>query len=154
MRVDRISRRTLVVYGATLALVFGSAASYAQDPDVLTDEMDVLAPVDPVQEYEIADYGDDGRRDPFSPLHVEGLRDSLAPRFEELTLKGVFLGSPGNSLVVLEDLNYRGWFLRVGDWIANARLIEILPEAAVFEVDEYGFTRREVLLLESAEERS
>jgi hypothetical protein len=151
MRVDPIVLRAAVLFGVALALVAEPADRlYAQD----TDDKDVLAPVDPVQEYEIADYGDNGRRDPFIPLHVEGSRDSLAPRFEELALKGVFLGTAVNSLVVLEDTNYRGWFLRVGDWIANARLIEILPEAAVFEVDEYGFTRREVLLLESAEETS
>lgn len=101
---------------------------------------------------EPAIYDGGGRRDPFDPLTVEGAIDT-GPRFETLRLTGVFLGSPGNSLVVLEDPTRRGHFLRVGEQISGARLIQILPEAAVFEVEEYGTARREVLRLERSEEK-
>jgi hypothetical protein len=101
---------------------------------------------------EPAIYADSGLRDPFDPLTVQSASDA-GPRFETLRLTGVFLGSPGNSLAVLEDPSRRGHFLRVGEGIAGARLIQILPDAAVFEVEEYGTARREVLRLERSEEK-
>ena len=69
-----------------------------------------------------------------------------------LLLTGIFLGSGANSLAVLEDLTHRGYFVRLGQQIGNARLVEILPQAAVFEVSEYGASRRVVLRLERTEE--
>jgi hypothetical protein len=96
-------------------------------------------------------YDGEARRDPFDPLTLAGELDS-GPRFESLRLTGVFLGSPGNSLVVLEDPTRRGHFLRVGERLGEARLVQILPESAVFNVEEYGTARREVLRLERNEE--
>jgi hypothetical protein len=100
---------------------------------------------------EPAIYDGGARRDPFDPLTVAS--DETGPRFETLRLTGIFLGAPGNSLVVLEDPTRRGHFLRQGEEIAGARLIQIDPESAVFDVEEYGAVRREVLRLERSEER-
>jgi hypothetical protein len=97
-------------------------------------------------------YDGEGRRDPFDPLTLESSPES-GPRFEALRLTGVFLGSPGNSLVVLEDPTRRGHFLRVGERLGEARLVQIQPQSAVFEVEEYGTVRREVLRLERSEEK-
>lgn len=105
----------------------------------------------PVALLEPAIYDGEARRDPFDPLTLAGDMES-GPRFETLRLTGVFLGSPGNSLVVLEDPTRRGHFLRVGERIGDAQLIQILPESAVFNVEEYGTARREVLRLERNEE--
>jgi hypothetical protein len=54
--------------------------------------------------------------------------------------------------VVLEDPTRRGHFQRVGERIGGARLVQIQPQSAVFEVEEYGTVRREVLRLERSEE--
>jgi hypothetical protein len=97
-------------------------------------------------------YDGEGRRDPFDPLTLEN-SPATGPRFEALRLTGVFLGAPGNSLVVLEDPTRRGHFLRVGERIGEARLVQIQPQSAVFEVEEYGTVRREVLRLERSEEK-
>jgi hypothetical protein len=97
-------------------------------------------------------YDGEARRDPFDPLTLESSPES-GPRFETLRLTGVFLGSPGNSLVVLEDPTRRGHFLRVGERIGEARLVQIQPQSAVFDVEEYGTVRREVLRLERSEEK-
>ena len=94
----------------------------------------------------------EGRRDPFDPLTLESSPEA-GPRFEVLRLTGVFLGSPGNSLIVLEDPTRRGHFLRVGESIGEARLVQIQPQSAVFDVEEYGTVRREVLRLERSEEK-
>ena len=104
------------------------------------------------QPLQIAIYDGEARRDPFDPLTLETSPDA-GPRFEALRLTGVFLGSPGNSLVVLEDPTRRGHFLRVGESIGAARLVQIQPQSAVFDVEEYGTVRREVLRLERSEEK-
>jgi hypothetical protein len=137
----------LLACAATAALTFVPAHLGAQVAvgDSVTSVVSATA-------LEPAIYDGGGRRDPFDPLTVEGAIDT-GPRFETLRLTGVFLGSPGNSLVVLEDPTRRGHFLRVGEQISGARLIQILPEAAVFEVEEYGTARREVLRLERSEEK-
>ncbi|MGH7570272.1 MAG: hypothetical protein ACREMK_00315 [Gemmatimonadota bacterium] len=95
-----------------------------------------------------AAYVSDGRRDPFLPLTGTYASEADgAPRLEQLELTGIFMGAPGNSLVVLEDHARRGHFVRVGESLGNARLLEILPDQAVFEVDDYGILRRDTLRL-------
>ncbi|HUP19387.1 MAG TPA: hypothetical protein VM778_05465 [Gemmatimonadota bacterium] len=118
-------------------------AAFAQD------EPEILPP--PVVSAGTAVYDDGGRRDPFVPLIVELEPFAQGPRFESLRLTGVFLGAPSSSLVVLEDPAKRGYFVRVGEQIGNAVLIEIRPRSAVFEIREYGAVRREVLELRARE---
>lgn len=92
-----------------------------------------------------------GRRDPFLPLTGTEAPES-GPRFEQLHLTGIFEGAPGRSLVVLEDPAHRGYFVRQGESIGSAILLEIRESEAVFEVREYGAARREILRLERTEE--
>jgi hypothetical protein len=88
-------------------------------------------------------------RDPFQPLIGASEGDEgRPPRLDQLVLTGIFQGAPGNSLVVLEDPARRGHFLRAGESLGHARLLAILPDAAVFEVDDYGIVRRDTLRLE------
>lgn len=95
-----------------------------------------------------ADYASDGRRDPFVPLTgTYAAEEDGEPRIEQLELTGIFLGESGNSLVVLEDPTRRGHFVRVGESLGNARLLAIQPDAAIFEVDDYGILRRDTLRL-------
>jgi hypothetical protein len=116
--------------------VVGQQATALDGPDIV--------------QIEPASYHDHGRRDPFVPL-TSGADPGEGPRFETLRLTGVFLGSPGNSLVVLEDPMRRGHFTRVGEKIGNARLLAIHSESADFEVDDYGSVRQESLRLERAD---
>lgn len=110
-----------------------------------------IAPDGPdIVRIEPASYHDHGRRDPFVPL-TSGADPGEGPRFETLRLTGIFLGSPGNSLVVLEDPMRRGHFARVGEKIGNARLLAIHSESADFEVDDYASVRPESLRLERAD---
>ncbi|HUP02216.1 MAG TPA: hypothetical protein VM737_11960 [Gemmatimonadota bacterium] len=97
--------------------------------------------------YDEARYADEGRRDPFVPL-VGSQSDLYGPRFEQLRLTGVFIGSPANSLVVLEGPDGRGHFLRVGQELGNARLVDIFSDGAAFEIRDYGSVRRETVRLD------
>lgn len=134
----------------TLAAAAGAAAFAAPVPICAQDETSFVPP--PVAISGTAVYGVGEQRDPFVPLFVELEPSADGPRFDTLRLTGVFLGSPGHSLVVLEDPARRGHFVRVGERIGAAVLIEIRPRSAVFEIREYGAVRRQVLELERSEE--
>jgi hypothetical protein len=143
----RADARVLVAGGATAVCLLVPALVGAQV--VVGDSVTAFVPTSALSP---AIYDGEGRRDPFDPLTLESSPES-GPRFETLRLTGVFLGSPGNSLAVLEDPTRRGHFLRVGERIGEARLVQIQPQSAVFEVEEYGTVRREVLRLERSEEK-
>lgn len=124
-----------------ISLAFLSLPSEVPAQEIGPVESKPLAPVP-------AAYVSDGRRDPFLPLTgIHSSEEDGAPRLERLELTGVFRGAPDNSLVVLEDHARRGHFVRVGETLGNARLLEILPDAAVFEIDDYGIARRDTLRL-------
>jgi hypothetical protein len=145
MRAEAVS----ALASATVAALFAFAPEVAAQESAVPDTLTMA--VVPFTALEPAIYDAGGRREPFDPLTVAGDVDT-GPRFETLRLTGVFLGAPGNSLVVLEDPTRRGHFLRVGERLGQARLIQIMPDGAVFEVEEYGIGRREVLRLERNEE--
>ena len=136
--------------GPALALALAAAASApAQD---LSDDALEFAP-QPVLGGGTAVYSAGDRRDPFVPLNTTTETDEggvEGPRFESMSLTGVFLGGQGNSLIVLEDPAKRGHFVRLGERVGAARLVEIRPRAAVFEIVEYGAARRVVLELRNA----
>jgi hypothetical protein len=143
----RADRRAIGLAGAAALCLLASAPADAQV--VVGDSVTSFVPASALAP---AIYDGGARRDPFDPLTLENSPET-GPRFEALRLTGIFLGSPGNSLVVLEDPTRRGHFLRVGERIGEARLVQIEPQSAVFEVEEYGTVRREVLRLERSEER-
>lgn len=142
----RADPRRIVVGGAAVLCLFLPARADAQV--MVGDSVTAFVPASALAP---AIYDGEARRDPFDPLTLESSPEA-GPRFEALRLTGVFLGSPGNSLVVLEDPTRRGHFLRVGESIGTARLVQIQPQSAVFDVEEYGTVRREVLRLERSEE--
>lgn len=136
---------------ATMALVtLLSAAPVAAQDGALREEVSIVPSEVGLATIETAMYADGARRDPFVPL-TSGADPGDGPRFEQLRLTGVFLGTPENSLVVLEDPMQRGYFVRAGEKIGNARLLAIHSEAADFEVEEYGTVRHHTLRLQRDE---
>ena len=132
------------VSGVLLGLALLGVAKHARAQQEI-DGVEVAPKASPVTR---ASYVSIGRRDPFEPLTgAYASDDGVAPRLEQLELTGVFLGTPGNSLAVLEDRTRHGHFVRVGESLGKARLLEILSDAAVFEVDDYGIVRRDTLRL-------
>ena len=139
--------RAAGLLSAAILLLAPADALRAQEEAV---EPQVVVPGTTVRSFAQYDPGD--RRDPFVPTFDRATNGDTGPRFETLKLTGIFLGSGTNSLAVLEDPTHRGYFVRLGQQIGTARLVEILPQAAVFEVREYGASRRIVLRLERTEE--
>lgn len=99
---------------------------------------------------EFFDYDGAGRRDPFKPL-LDLDSDLQGPRFEELVLTGIFKGEDGDGMVVVEDAR-KGYFLKRDDVVGKATLVAFDDEQAVFDVRDYGISRRETLKLQRPEE--
>lgn len=145
MRAER-ARRLVAILAVAGPVLAGPPPAGAQGEG---DSLEFLPPL--VVSAGTATYDAGDRRDPFVPLIVELEPSAEGPRFESLRLTGVFLGAPGSSLVVLEDPARRGYFVRVGERVGSAILIEIRARSAVFEIREYGAVRRSELVLERRE---
>ncbi|HEY7530303.1 MAG TPA: hypothetical protein VIC56_06470 [Gemmatimonadota bacterium] len=115
----------------------------------------LAGPVDPAAgltyEREFFWYEGAGRRDPFQPLLDLDLRDE-GPRFDTLVLTGIFVGDGGPGMVVVEDETRKGYFLKPGDRVGRASLVEIRPDHAVFDVHDFGVSRRDTLRLQRPED--
>ncbi len=100
---------------------------------------------------EFFDYDAADRRDPFKPL-MDVDSDLEGPRFDELELTGIFTGDEGDGMVVVEDARRKGYFLKRGDLVGKATLVDIGADQATFDVRDYGISRRETLKLQRPEE--
>jgi Tfp pilus assembly protein PilP len=95
-------------------------------------------------------YPTDNRRNPFlSLLTVE----DAGPQFENLDLLGIIYGGSYGSVATLIDrATDRRYRVRRGDFAGNARVVEIRPDAVVFQVTQFGVTRSETLRIKKEEE--
>lgn len=133
----------------------------AAPPSASADSAMPASPAEPPEQVlarlsyqrEFYSYDGSGRRDPFQPL-LDIQLDTEGPRFDELVLTGLFLGDGGEGMVVVEDANRIGYFLKPGDVVGKATLVQILPDEAVFDVRDFGISRRETLKLQRSEEIS
>jgi hypothetical protein len=89
-------------------------------------------------------YDPEGRRDPFESLEARLGSDHASVRNAKLT--GV-IHSGGVALALVETSDGIGYILKAGDTLADGRLIEIGPTAAVFSIPpKPGTTTNRVVL--------
>jgi len=104
---------------------------------------DTVTPID--YRREIFNY-QGAQRDPFQSLVSEA---STQTTVADLRLVSVIYDARGGRsvAVVRERNNPRPYRLRRGDQIGRLRVIQIRPYEIVFQVEEFGFERQEVLTL-------
>ena len=93
---------------------------------------------------EVFQYEGGGRRDPFvSLLNTSDLR----PLLNDLKLVGVAYDPRGqNSVAVLRDVTSKDQYkVRVGQTLGRMRVAAIQPKAVVFTIEEFGYSRQELL---------
>ena len=148
-----------VVVSLALGLaVAAPAAVRGQDPP--PEGPPVLTEL--VFEREIFRYPSFPRRNPFQPLAASG---EGGPRIEQVRLMGIIfseepdgrvaiLGTStvttsedGTSVSVSPDGN--GWYLKEGQSIGNIRVVEILNDQIVVEVEEFGLTEQRIMQLQT-----
>ncbi len=95
---------------------------------------------------EVYNYPRDGRRDPFASLIATG---DIRPIFSDLVITGIMYDPSGrNSLAMLQDVSTNELYrARVGSVFGRIRITAIRLKEVGVSIDEFGFTRQEVLLL-------
>jgi hypothetical protein len=95
---------------------------------------------------EVFDYGSSARRDPFFSLMQSS---DLRPTLNDLSLSLITYDSQGkNSVAFLVDVHTKDEYrARVGDRLGRLRVAAINAKSVVFDVEEFGFQRRETLAL-------
>lgn len=90
-------------------------------------------------------YSPEGRRDPFVSLIANG---DLRPMISDLRLVTVIYAPQGRSVAIMRDVStdeqYR---VRAGQTLGRMRVARISPKSVTFTIEEYGFSRQEVLAL-------
>ena len=93
---------------------------------------------------EVFAYEGSGRRDPFVSLLTTS---DLKPLLTDLKLTGVAYDPRGqNSVAVLRDVTSKEQYkVRVGQTIGRMRVAAIQPKAVIFTIEEFGYSRQELL---------
>jgi hypothetical protein len=93
---------------------------------------------------EVFQYEGDGRRDPFVSLLTTS---DLKPLLTDLKLVGVAYDPRGqNSVAVLRDITSKDQYkVKVGQTIGRMRVAAIQPKAVIFTIEEFGYSRQELL---------
>ena len=93
---------------------------------------------------EVFQYEASGRRDPFVSLLTT---TDLRPLLSDLKLVGVAYDPRGqNSVAVLRDVTSKEQYrVRVGQTIGRMRVAAIQPKAVIFTIEEFGYSRQELL---------
>ena len=93
---------------------------------------------------EVFSYEGDGRRDPFVSLLTTA---DLRPLLADLKLVGVAYDPRGQtSVAVLRDVTSKDQYrVKVGQTLGRMRVAAIQPKAVIFTIEEFGYSRQELL---------
>lgn len=100
----------------------------------------------PVLMREVYTYDDGGRRDPFLTLLTSS---EIRPMLVDLRLGGIIFDPSGRrSVAVMRDLGTKQQYrVTVGMTLGRMRVAEIRRRAVIFAIEEFGFSRRDSLVL-------
>jgi hypothetical protein len=95
---------------------------------------------------EVFSYDAAGRRDPFLSLLASG---DLRPSFTDLKLVAVAYDPTGRkSVAVMRDVSTKDQYrVKVGQTLGRMRVAQIHPKSVTFTIDEFGYSRQEILAL-------
>ena len=104
------------------------------------------APATAVFNREVFSYDGAGRRDPFLSLLSTG---ELRPAFNDLKLVAVAYDPTGRkSVAVMRDVSTKDQYrVKVGQTLGRMRVAQIHPKSVTFTIDEFGYSRQDVLTL-------
>jgi len=126
----------------TPATTAGAARPAAKDTAKKTAEPPATATFN----REVFTYDGSGRRDPFLSLLSTG---ELRPAFNDLKLVAVAYDPTGRkSVAVMRDVSTKDQYrVKVGQTLGRMRVAQIHPKSVTFTIDEFGYSRQDVLTL-------
>lgn len=120
-----------------------------------TNKGAAAAPPEVAFSREVFTYTGDGRRDPFLSLLATG---DLRPAYSDLRLVGVVYDPTGRkSVAVMRDVGsaaHDQYRVKVGQTLGRMRVTSIHPKSVTFTIDEFGYSRQEVLALGDSTQRN
>jgi hypothetical protein len=140
----------LVAAVATGAATQSRAAAPVVSPTSRTTPLPAPATADTAQRVlinrEMFQYDADGRRDPFVSLLTTA---DLRPLLSDLKLVAVAYDPNGRSSVaVMRDITSKEQYrVRVGQTLGRMRVAAIQEKAVIFTIEEFGFSRQELLAM-------
>ncbi len=139
----------LILVAALTGIAAGPAPASLAPQDTASSRQS--SEQDAIYRREVFVYPSDARRNPF--VSLIGPDVDSGPLFGDLDLMGIiFGGSAGSVATVIDRASEKRYRVRRGDSIGNARVVEIRPDAVVFQVTEFGVTRSETLRIRRGEE--
>lgn len=104
------------------------------------------APATSTLSREVFSYDGSARRDPFLSLLSTG---ELRPAFNDLKLVAVAYDPTGRkSVAVMRDVSSKDQYrVKVGQTLGRMRVAQIHPKSVTFTIDEFGYSRQDVLTL-------
>jgi hypothetical protein len=101
---------------------------------------------------EVFTYEGEGRRDPFLSLLASG---DLRPAYNDLKLVAVAYDPTGRkSVAIMRDVSSNDQYrVRVGQTLGRMRVAQIHPKSVTFTIDEFGYSRQEILALGDSTQR-
>lgn len=95
---------------------------------------------------EVYSYEGNGRRDPFFSLI---LTEDLRPLLSDLRLVGIlYAPSGGRSVAIMRDVNTAAQYrVNTGATLGRMRVAQIKQRAVIFNIDEFGMSRQDSLVL-------
>jgi hypothetical protein len=146
-----VIRNTALVIVAVAGTIVVAAAQQQQTPPPTLPDSAAVAAAPPsgavTIRREVFSYAARGRRDPMVSLMNS---DDLRPLIQDLQLLGLIYDPSGRgSLATLKDLtdDSKLYRVRVGQVLGRLTVTEITARDIEFTIDEFGFSRRERLLL-------
>lgn len=134
-------KRTLLLAIFGILTVSASAAAQTASKTPQSDSAGQM-----VLNREVYDYNGGGRRDPFISLLTTS---DLKPLLTDLRLVGVLTDIAGsNSVAILRDVTSKEQYrVKVGQTLGRMRVTRIEPKSVVFTIEEFGFSRQEILVM-------
>jgi hypothetical protein len=134
---------------ATVATPAGARAGVATDSAAGTTT--VTARVGAAFERETFSYERGGRRDPFISLMTTS---ELRPLISDLQLVAVAFDAGGRtSVAIMRDINTKEQYrVRTGQSLGRMRVAHIAPKSVTFTIEEFGYSRQEVLALSDSKQ--
>jgi Tfp pilus assembly protein PilP len=140
----------LILLTALTGLSMGPSLMAQTPQDTAQAQPAAVDAQDAIYRREVFVYPTSSRRNPFVSLLT---LDDAGPQFENLDLVGIIFGGSAGSVAALVDrATDKRYRVRRGDIIGDSRVVEIRPDAVVFQVTEFGLTRSETLRIRKEEE--
>ncbi|MGH7665222.1 MAG: hypothetical protein ACRENI_13180 [Gemmatimonadaceae bacterium] len=147
-RFARIAGLALVAHAAHGSVLRAQSPTPGDSAAARGAAVEGAAPADSALSFvrEVFEYDSGSRRDPFVSLLASG---DLRPMLSDLRLTGIVYDPTGRRpIAVMRDITTKDQYrVTTGQTLGRMRVTQIQPRSVIFTIEEFGYSRQEVLTL-------